>query len=64
MESLGTDLLSGDDAGRRALGVRLHSLNAAIERALRGGKKRAISGALGVCKGAHCRRRSLVSRHR
>ncbi len=35
MESLGTDLLVGDDAAASLLGVRLHSLNAAIERALR-----------------------------
>jgi uncharacterized protein YbjT (DUF2867 family) len=35
MESLGTDLLVGDDQAASLLGVRLHSLNAAIERALR-----------------------------
>lgn len=35
MESLGEDLLAADDRARQALGVRLHSLDSAIERALR-----------------------------
>lgn len=35
MQSLETDLLPGDDDAARILGVRLHSLDAAIERALR-----------------------------
>ena len=35
MESLGTDLLVGDDQAASLFGVRLHSLDAAIERALR-----------------------------
>jgi uncharacterized protein YbjT (DUF2867 family) len=35
MESLGTDLLPRDDLAAELLGVRLHSLDAAIERALR-----------------------------
>ncbi len=35
MESLGTDLLPGDDRVERLLKVRLHSLDAAIEHALR-----------------------------
>jgi uncharacterized protein YbjT (DUF2867 family) len=35
MESLGTDLLPRDDRAAELLGVRMHSLDAAIERALR-----------------------------
>ncbi len=35
MESLGTDLLPRDDRAADLLGVRLHSLDAAIERSLR-----------------------------
>ena len=35
MESLGEDLLAADDRGVQVLGVRLHSLDAAIEHALR-----------------------------
>ena len=35
MESLDTDLIPGDDRAARLLKVRLHSLNAAIERSLR-----------------------------
>jgi uncharacterized protein YbjT (DUF2867 family) len=35
MESLGTDLLPRDDRAAAVLGVRLHSLDAAVERALR-----------------------------
>jgi uncharacterized protein YbjT (DUF2867 family) len=35
MDSLGTDLLPRDDRAAELLGVRMHSLNAAIERALR-----------------------------
>jgi uncharacterized protein YbjT (DUF2867 family) len=35
MESLGTDLLPRDDRAAQVLGVRMHSLDAAIERALR-----------------------------
>lgn len=35
MESLGEDLIAGDDRAVRLLGVRLHSLDAAIEHALR-----------------------------
>ena len=35
MESLGTDLLPRDDRAAQLLRVRLHSLDAAIERALR-----------------------------
>ena len=35
MESLGTDLLPRDDRAAEVLGVRMHSLDAAIERALR-----------------------------
>lgn len=35
MESLATDLVASDDRAIRLLGVRLHSLDAAIERALR-----------------------------
>jgi hypothetical protein len=35
MESLGEDLLPRDDRAIELLGVRLHSLDAAIERALR-----------------------------
>jgi hypothetical protein len=35
MESLGKDLLPRDDRAAELLGVRLHSLDAAIERALR-----------------------------
>ena len=34
MESLGTDLIPGDDRAARLLRVRLHSLDAAIEHAL------------------------------
>ena len=36
MESLGDDLIAGDDRAVRILRIRLHSLDAAIERALRG----------------------------
>ncbi len=35
MESLDSDLLPRDDRAAELLGVRLHSLDAAIERALR-----------------------------
>ena len=35
MESLGEDLLPRDNRAAELLGVRLHSLDAAIERALR-----------------------------
>ncbi len=35
MDSLGSDLLPRDDRAAPLLGVRLHSLDAAIERALR-----------------------------
>lgn len=35
MESLGDDLIAGDDRAVQVLGIRLHSLDAAIERALR-----------------------------
>jgi len=35
MESLGSDLLLRDDRAARLLGVRMHSLDAAIDRALR-----------------------------